>query len=74
MNGKERDPDSHYRIHGRGITIISSLCRIAPRRALHMSVKLMKILDVPDDIDIDLGILRDMVDVSFEEPLHAPTH
>ena len=39
-----------------------------------MSVKLVKILDFANDIDIDLGVLGDMVDVSLEELSHASTH
>lgn len=48
------------RIHGRSVSIVSAFGRIAPSRALNMTIKFMKIFDTSDSLHIDVAVLDNL--------------
>lgn len=69
MDRQEWNPDGKQRVYRRCIAIIGSFGWVAPCWSLHMSVEFVKILDLPDNVHIDLGVGGDLVNMTADKKL-----
>jgi hypothetical protein len=65
MDSKKRYPDREQGVCGRRILVIARLCRITPCWALNFTIELVKVFHLPYFRDVDLGVLRDLIDMAW---------
>ena len=74
IDSKVRYSDGQNGIRGAGVAIVCSLGGVSPCRPLDHPIELIEVGDVAHSLDVDAGVLRDLVDMAFEKSFHIGAH